>query len=137
MVLTVLPERLKADVTGGLARRLLLIIVALGRFGPRLGVLARFDSPVGSIDSLSKGQLFVDFFDTLSIGLIFVHKVAEAEPAHSLVLRICVLLKNTGGSSGHRLETRAGARTRLMRNANIALPFQLLIQSHILVCRHS
>ena len=100
-----LPERLNADVAGGLARRLTLIIVALGSFGPRLGVLARFDSPIGSIDSLSKGQLFVDFFDTLSIGLIFVHEVAEAEPAHSLVLRIRVLLKDAGGFSRHRLET--------------------------------
>ena len=99
-----LPERLKADVAGGLAHRL-LVIVTLGRFGPRLGVLARFDGPISSIDSLSQGQLFVDFFDTLSIGLIFVHEVAEAEPAHSLVLLIRVLLKNAGGSSGHRLET--------------------------------
>ena len=109
MVLTVLPERLKADVASGLAalNLRLHVIVALGSLRPWLGILARCNGPISFFNRLSQGQFFVDFFDALGVGLILVHEVAEAEPTHGLVLcgRVQILLKNAGGSSGHRLET--------------------------------
>ena len=101
-------ERLKADVAGGLAlhRRLLVIVTALGGLSPRLGILARCNGSISFFDRLSQGQLFVDFFDALGIGLILVHEVAEAEPVHGLVFfLLIILLKDAGGPGGHRLET--------------------------------
>ena len=105
-----LPERLKADMAGGLAphfaRRLLLIIFALVGCHPRtLMILASCNSPISGINRLSQGQFFVDFFDTLSIGLILVEEVAEAESAHRLVVCRLILLNDAGGPCGHRLET--------------------------------
>ena len=106
MVLTVLPERLNADVAGCFAalHLRLLVIVALGGLRPGLGILARCNGPISFFNRFSQGQFFVDFFDTLCVSLILVHEVAEAEPAHGLVLCL-ILLKNAGGSGGHRLET--------------------------------
>ena len=101
MVLTVLPERLEADMTGGLAlhfaRCRLLVIIALVGCRPRAGILASCNSSISGINCLSQGQLFVDFFDTLSIGLVFVEEVAEAKSTHGLVVRRLILLNNAGG----------------------------------------
>ena len=99
-------ERLNANLASSLAlSRLLLLIVALRGLRPGLGILARCNGSISGIDCLSQGQFFVDFFDAFGIGLILIHEVAEAEPAHGLVLRSLIPLENAGGLCGHRLET--------------------------------